>query len=225
MVATTLVAAASGCGLELEGEASPEPSEVGPTSSYEGGFVPSPSSGGSTRSGDAGGSLFDRGPTADATTGVRTTADGGASAPDATVVADGDVDEATISPETGSSHGTMDCPPSSDAAPCDLTANVCCTCPDCFAPFPTGCFPALTGCVGVVITGVYARLTCGDSTNCAPGWTCCAQFDTTSALTGSSCLSACPPTGAAPLCITSAECTTGTSCRPLASAPGFSACQ
>jgi hypothetical protein len=90
---------------------------------------------------------------------------------------------------------------------------------------PTGCFPVLTGCVGVVLSGVYARLTCGDSTNCGPGWTCCAQFDVGGALTGSSCLPSCPTTGAAHLCTSSAPCGVGKSCLPLTSAPGFSTCQ
>ncbi|MGH7435819.1 MAG: hypothetical protein ACRENE_09105, partial [Polyangiaceae bacterium] len=133
-------------------------------------------------------------------------------------------DAAWTAPEGGPSHGTMGCPPSSDAAPCDLASNVCCTCPGCFAPYPTDCFPALTGCVGVVFSGLYARLSCGDVTNCARGSVCCTVYDSASVLTGSSCLSACPP-GDDQLCSTSAECGAGKTCRPLTSVPGFSGCQ
>jgi len=50
-------------------------------------------------------------------------------------------------------------------------------------------------------------------------------FDATGALTGSSCLSSCPAGSAAQLCTSNTPCDAGTSCRPLASAPGFSTCQ
>lgn len=218
-LAASLVATGVGCGLGLAGEASPEPHEAG---LRDGGFVPSGSSGGPTSDG-SGGNPFDQG-FADRPRENGTTADPGSPIRDA-MIGDSDAGTVTSTPEGGPSHGTMGCPPGSDSGLCDLSSNVCCTCPGCFAPYPTLCLPALTGCVGVVFSGVYARLTCGDSTNCATGSICCAEFDTTSALIGSSCLASCPTAGAAQLCTTSAECAAGKMCQPTAAISGFSTCQ
>jgi hypothetical protein len=218
-LAASLVATTVGCGLDLAGEASPDPREAG---LLDDGFVPPGSSGGST-DGSAG-NPFDHGFSADGPREDSTTAAPGSPIPDA-AIGDRDAGDVTTFPEAGPSHGTMGCPPSSDAGLCDLSSNVCCTCPGCFAPFPTLCLPALTGCVGVVLSGVYARLTCGDSTNCATGSVCCAGFDMTSALVGSSCLASCPTTGAAQLCTTSAECAAGKMCQPSTAISGFSTCQ
>jgi hypothetical protein len=233
-----LVITVVGCGLGRGGESSNEQREAGLSSGHDVGRVASGSSGGSTS--DASGSLpgssggspsdgsadtpFDEGSSADVLAGDSTTPDGGPSVADVPVD-DSGADAATTLPEGGPSQGVMRCPPGSDAGLCDLTSSVCCMCPGCFAPYPTGCFPALTGCVGVVFTGVYARLTCGDSANCAAGFVCCAEFDTASALTGSSCLASCATSGAAQLCTTSAECEAGKTCQPLAAVPGFTACQ
>jgi hypothetical protein len=100
---------------------------------------------------------------------------------------------------------------------------VCCTCPNCFAPYPTTCFPAATGCVGIVFSGYYARLTCESTTNCSVGSVCCASF-TASVLTGSSCKPSCA-TGDVQMCLDSSECPQGHSCKAAASIPGFTACQ
>jgi hypothetical protein len=221
-VATWLVAAAVGCGLDLRGEGPVDPREAAPSADDEAGTVASGSSDEAIADGGGSdGAMIDQGPDdpADSTTAPS------ASVPEAAVGQAG-ADAAGTLPEAGPSYGTMSCPADSDAgAPCDLSTSVCCACLGCFPPYPTGCFPALTGCVGVVFSGVYARLTCGDSTNCGAGSTCCAQFDATGALTGSSCLSSCPAGSAAQLCTSNTPCDAGTSCRPLASAPGFSTCQ
>jgi hypothetical protein len=224
IVSAWVLTVAVSCGLDLRGEASADPRAARPSSDEESGSVaPGSSDPASSGGGSSDGTLADRrpmpdGPTADSTTGPAVLV------PEA-AVGDGDAEATGTIVEAGPSHGIMNCPADSDAAPCDLSTNVCCTCPGCFAPYPTGCFPVLTGCVGVVFSGVYARLTCGDSTNCGPGWSCCAQFDVGGALTGSSCLPSCPTTGAAQLCTSSAPCGAGKSCRPVSSAPGFSTCQ
>ena len=100
---------------------------------------------------------------------------------------DGSAPEASV--EAGpSSHGTMACPPANDASTCDVGTSICCTCPNCSVPFPTICLPVFPGCVP---GGVYAALTCGSTANCPSGAQCCASFDSTSKLTGSSCKSSC----------------------------------
>jgi hypothetical protein len=216
-----------GCGLGLGGEASLEQSEGGLSPGGEGGDLTGGSSGDSASDGSSSANPFDQGPVADDAAPDGRIADGGLPPSDAAFDAGVDVvdaDAAWTAPEGGPSHGTMGCPPSSDAGPCDLTSNVCCTCPGCFAPYPTNCFPAVTGCVGVVFSGFYARLTCGGVANCGPGSVCCAIYNSVSVLTGSSCLSACPQ-GDDQLCSTSTECVPGKSCRPLSSIPGFSGCQ
>ena len=162
--------------------------------------------------------MLDQGPTGD---------DGGSPVQDATI-SGGDAfvaADATIA-DAGhvSSPGSIDCPPGSDGSACDLSSNVCCTCPNCFAPYPTECFPAVTGCVGVVFSGVYAPLTCEDKTNCATGSICCASFNSSSALTGSSCKPSCGA-GDVQLCTVSTECATGETCQALMSIPGFDGCQ
>jgi hypothetical protein len=221
--AASLTASVVGCGLSLGGQAVLEGPEGGPSPGVEGGDLTMGSSGGSASGGSSSGNLFDQGPVADDATADGKLGDGGSPAFDAAVSVM-DADAAATLPEGGPSHGTMGCPPSSDAAPCGLTSDVCCTCPGCFAPYPTNCLPALTGCVGVVFSGFYARLTCGDVTNCASGSVCCTIYNSASVLTGSSCLPVCPP-GGDQLCSTGAECAAGKTCRPLTSVPGFSGCQ
>lgn len=173
------------------------------------------SMGGSDGSGSGsgpGGGILDQGPTGD---------DGRPALLDSGV---GDVDaSAAIDAGRASSHGSIDCPPGADGSACDLSSNVCCTCPNCFAPYPTQCFPTVTGCVGVIFSGAYAPLTCEDMTNCAAGSVCCASFKT-SALRGSSCKPSCG-SGDVQLCTVSTECATGKTCQPLTSIPGFDGCQ
>jgi hypothetical protein len=222
-VGATFVVTAVGCGLGLGGSSSDE-REGGTSSAGNGeGLISSGSSGASTSSGGSGGNLLDQGLVDDGFARDSTTSDAGPSRRDS-AVGDGDAD-ATAPSEAGPSQGTMGCPPGSDAGLCGLSSNVCCTCPNCFAPYPTQCFPAVTGCVGIVFSGIYARLTCGDSTNCTAGSVCCAEFNAASALTGSSCQSACSTTGAVQLCTSSGECATGKTCQPLTSIAGFSGCQ
>jgi hypothetical protein len=169
-------------------------------------------SGGSGSGSASGGGILDQGPTGD---------DGGSALLDSGA---GDVD-ASAATDAGraTSHGSINCPPGSDGSACDLSSNVCCTCPNCFAPYPTQCFPTATGCVGVIFSGAYAPLTCEDKTNCAAGSVCCASFKT-SALTGSSCKPSCG-SGDVQLCTGSTECATGKTCQPLTSIPGFDGCQ
>lgn len=216
-LATWLVATGGGCGLDLNGEAYSYQGEATPSAGDETALSPSESSGEAGASGEADASD-------DGADGTLIDQEAPSGQGDAAIGA-GDTGAIGTLAEAGPSHGTMSCPADSDAAVCDLSTSVCCTCPGCFAPYPTGCFPTLTGCVGVVFTGVYARLTCGDATNCETGSTCCAQFDPTGALTGSSCLPSCPAAGSAQLCTVNAPCGAGASCRPLPSAPDFSTCQ
>lgn len=208
LVAVALLATAGGCGLSLQGALWLE-SDDADVSSH------------GSSSGTADSSLSGEDPTAD---GSGVDGAGPLSEFDAHG-GNGDLGPTVFFPDAGPSHGTMACPPGGDAAVCDLGSNVCCTCPNCFAPYPTECFPTLTGCVGVVFSGTYARLTCGGSNNCDTGQVCCAEFDSASVLTGSACLAACPSPGSVQLCTPGDACGAGTTCQPLASVQGFSACQ
>lgn len=105
------------------------------------------------------------------------------------------------------------------AGPCALNFNVCCTCPGCTLPFPTQCYPKITGCT----TGTPMH--CDDQADCG-GKVCCAHFQPPSYdFTGATCESKCPDEGNAQLCTTDLECPDGRKCKPLASLPGFKACQ
>jgi hypothetical protein len=218
----TVVVAMIGCGLAMGGGASIDDHDGGASSGgREGESSASGSSGAVTLGDGSTPSSLDQGPVGDGPPGGGTTNDAGSLPTDSAV---GDAGTAGLT-EAGPSRGTMDCPPGSDSGACDLSSNVCCTCPNCFAPYPTQCFPAVTGCVGIVFSGVYARLACGDSTNCAAGSVCCAEFNTTPALIGSSCRSACSTSGAVQLCTSSGECAAGKTCQPVTSIAGFSGCQ
>lgn len=103
---------------------------------------------------------------------------------------------------------------------CNLSSDVCCTCPNCALPFPTTCFPTFPGCVPGT---VYSPLACGSSANCPEQISCCASFSSTG-LTGASCRRACASTDVR-LCASDAECAGETTCRALASIPGFMGCQ
>lgn len=125
-------------------------------------------------------------------------------------------------PEGGfPSHGAMGCPESADAATCDVSTSVCCTCPNCAIPFPTICLPSFPGCVPA---GAYATLTCGSAANCTNASVCCASFNTTPTLTGASCEASCSVRDVQ-LCADTTECPSGRSCRALTSIPGFNGCQ
>ena len=105
-------------------------------------------------------------------------------------------------------------------SPCDLTANVCCTCANCALPFPTGCFPAFPGCVP---SATYMVLTCGGPENCPANETCCASFSG-STFTAASCRPTCATTDVR-LCQVDADCPAQMKCKALASIPGFTGCQ
>jgi hypothetical protein len=120
-----------------------------------------------------------------------------------------------------SSQGAMACPPANDASACDVAASICCTCPNCSVPFPTVCLPTFPGCVP---GGVYAALTCGSAANCPSGAECCATFDATPKLVGSSCKPSCAVSDVK-LCADGSECGGSRSCQVLTSIPGFSGCQ
>ncbi len=103
---------------------------------------------------------------------------------------------------------------------CATSFNVCCSCPGCAIPYPTTCFPILTGC-----TGTGNVMTCDDAADCQGG-VCCAHFSPPSYdFTGASCEQTCPDEGNAQLCTTDGECPPDRVCKKLASLPGFRACQ
>lgn len=117
---------------------------------------------------------------------------------------------------SGGTPGVIQC----GAAPCSTQSSVCCVCPGCTIPFPTTCYPKITGCT----TGKPVH--CDDSADCVGGQVCCAHFDpTTYKFMVAACVDSCPANGNARLCVTDAECKGGTHCTPLASLPGFKACQ
>jgi hypothetical protein len=104
---------------------------------------------------------------------------------------------------------------------CTTQDNVCCTCPSCFPPFPTACFPKITGC-----SGTGKLMVCDDATDCKLGYVCCAHFQFPKyEFTGASCEASCPLEGNAQLCTTDAECPPDSTCKDLASLPGFKGCQ
>jgi hypothetical protein len=106
------------------------------------------------------------------------------------------------------------------AGVCSTDFNICCSCPGCTLPLPTQCFPKITGC-----TGTGKVLTCDDAADCAGG-VCCAHFQPPSyTFTGATCESSCPDEGNAQLCSVDSECPDQRVCKPLASLPGFRACQ
>jgi hypothetical protein len=103
---------------------------------------------------------------------------------------------------------------------CLTSFNVCCSCPNCPIPYPTTCFPKLTGC-----TGTGKLMTCDDAADCN-GEVCCAHYQLPKyEFLGATCESSCPEEGNAQLCTVNAECPSGRVCKPLASLPGFHACQ
>jgi hypothetical protein len=115
----------------------------------------------------------------------------------------------------GGSPGSINCA----STPCSLASNFCCTCPNCFPPFPTFCSPTFPGCV----TG--AALQCDDRTDCSGGDVCCGAFPS-GAFAGTSCQASCASAAASgdvQFCNVDAECAKGT-CKPLTSVPGFTGC-
>jgi hypothetical protein len=67
---------------------------------------------------------------------------------------------------------------------------------------------------------------CDDKADCDGGKVCCAHFQPPKYdFTGATCESTCPDEGNAQLCTTDLECPDGRKCKPLASLPGFEACQ
>ncbi|MGO9832818.1 MAG: hypothetical protein ACLP1X_01245 [Polyangiaceae bacterium] len=206
-LAATVVVAGLGCGLGLGGV-----SGVG----HEGGVL--------SETGDATTSFGEGGGSGGGSSGgtIPPGSDGGSSIRDAD--GNGDASDA-IDAEVMPSQGSIGCPENGDAAaPCDLSSNVCCTCPNCFAPYPTQCFPTVTGCVGVVFSGIYAPLACENQMNCAAGSVCCASFNSSTLLTGSSCKPSCAA-GDVQLCTVNTECGASRTCQSLTSIPGFNGCQ
>jgi hypothetical protein len=68
-------------------------------------------------------------------------------------------------------------------------------------------------------------MTCDDAADCTNA-VCCAHFQPPSyEFTGATCEASCPQEGNAQLCTVDSECTGGFVCKPLASLPGFRACQ
>jgi hypothetical protein len=103
---------------------------------------------------------------------------------------------------------------------CQTSFQICCTCPNCTIPYPTQCFPQITGC-----TGTGKLMTCDDAADCNGG-VCCAHFQPPNyTFTGATCESSCPDEGNAQLCAIDGECPPERACKPLASLPGFRACQ
>jgi hypothetical protein len=165
----------------------------------------------------------------DSSTGIGSLGDPDGAGSDAASVRDsggvpgdaGDADAPGAVEAGVSSQGTMACPPANDASTCEVATSICCTCPNCSVPFPTICLPAFPGCVP---GGVYATLTCGSAANCPIGSECCASFDATPKLVGSSCKPSCTVSDVK-LCADSSECAGARSCQALTSIPGFSGCQ
>lgn len=120
-------------------------------------------------------------------------------------------------PITVTAVGSLTC--GADGA-CNLASWICCTCPHCILPYPTYCFPRITGCVPAAN---YSPLQCGSSANCPNQISCCASFSTTK-LTGASCRTACS-SGDIRLCASDSECSGETKCLPLTQIPGFTGCQ
>jgi hypothetical protein len=150
-------------------------------------------------SGDGGGAR-------DAQVADRRVADDANAAPDALGGGAGD---------GGPTPGSIQCA----STPCSLASNVCCTCPNCFPPFPTFCSPSFPGCV----TGT--ALKCDDRTDCNGADVCCGVFQS-GAFAGTSCQLSCATDAAATgvqFCNVDAECAKGT-CQPLTSVPGFTGC-
>jgi hypothetical protein len=139
-----------------------------------------------------------------------TSGDGGR---DATMAApDGDAGKRDgASAEGGPNPGVVACA----GTDCALGSNICCTCPACFPPFPTNCYPAFPGCV----TG--QPLHCDDRTDCPAMEVCCWTY-ASGVFTGSSCKAACAGTDVQ-LCRVDAECVKG-SCKTASAIPGFTAC-
>jgi hypothetical protein len=105
-------------------------------------------------------------------------------------------------------------------APCGLNLSLCCNCVGCSLPVPTQCYPKLTGCT----TGT--PMLCDDAADCKDNKLCCAHFQPPQfEFTGATCETKCPDEGNAQLCTTDGECPVGRFCKPLASLPGFKACQ
>ncbi len=152
----------------------------------------------------------------DAPDGSPATVDG-AGPPDAVDGAAGGDALATMGADAASPSpdGSLAC----GAWSCDLSSQICCTCPSCALPFPTECFPTFPGCEPAT---VYSALACASSSNCPEQISCCASFSDTG-LTGASCRRACS-SGDTQLCASSAECPAGKTCQPLTSIPGFSGC-
>ena len=66
---------------------------------------------------------------------------------------------------------------------------------------------------------------CDDQADCSAG-VCCAHFQPPKyEFVGATCEIQCPDEGNAQLCTTQAECPPQRTCKPLASLPGFKACQ
>jgi hypothetical protein len=122
----------------------------------------------------------------------------------------GDAPSAADGPQ-GPSPGVINCA----GTACAIGSSVCCTCANCFPPFPTSCFPSFPGCV----TGVPVH--CDDRTDCSAGQVCCGSLST-GTFTGSACKASCAA-GDVQLCAVNAECAKG-SCKASTAVPGFSTC-
>jgi hypothetical protein len=188
------------CGLGTAG-LQPQATSGGP---HDGGVAPADAASGGGPQGEAA-APQGGGPDASAGHGPDAAGDAGADGAVATV------DGAAFLGDGGPTPGSVTCA----GTACAISSNICCTCPGCFPPFPTSCFPSFPGCV----TGVPVQ--CDDRTDCASGQVCCGKYSGAT-FSKAACQASCASADVQ-LCNVDAECAHGT-CKPSTALPGFATC-